>query len=123
MLDTHLLHLHLPRQGVQPAYQPGDPPIPYPKVKQVELDELILMQVTLILKHKEILAASPEMVPSASNPTSWLAGLFVYSECPAKPYIQLVYLVQVYVLDLHPLLVVLDFVSFPPASAHELLAL
>jgi len=103
----------------QPAL-PQDLPQLHQAVRQAVLDEFVLTQAIPIHMHKESLACVLERVLDFSNPISESDEQFIYSEHPAKPWIQLVYSVPVRVLDLHLLPVAPGSVSFPLASAHEL---
>jgi hypothetical protein len=75
-LKLDILLRHQPPQEKEelPPFLPMDPPEPDPKVKQIELDESVLMQVAPTYKRKETLVSAPGKVPDISNLT------FEYSE-------------------------------------------
>jgi hypothetical protein len=118
-----LFSTNLYGRRVQFVAPPWDPLSAYQQTKQVELNEFILKPVTPTRIHMGTLAYKPETVSGTSNPDFELNELFRYWEQPIKPSIPVVYLVQVYVLDLHLHFEELDSVSFQLPSVHELVAL
>jgi len=93
-----------PLKGGEPSPVHSTDPLPIkPEATLVVLDEFVSMQVTPTHTHQGIPAYTPGMVPSVSNPVFEFVEQFVCCAHPAKPWIQLVYSVQVYVLNSYPL--------------------